>query len=58
MEMILQLFAWATASGPQFIASVNAVVMGLIVLFAIIPGEQPEKFFKSCSDFLAKYSKK
>jgi hypothetical protein len=58
MDMIMSLIAWATANGPQFIASLNALLMAIIAICLMIPGAQPEKFLQGVVDFLAKFSKK
>ena len=58
MEKVLEILNWAIASGPNFIAALVAVLMALIALFAMIPGEQPEKFLQAVVDFLSKFSAK
>jgi hypothetical protein len=58
METVLAIIAWATASGPQFIAALMAALTGIIAVCLLIPGEQPEKFLQGIVDFLAKFSKK
>ncbi len=45
-------------NGPALIAGVVAVLSGLIAIFMIIPGEQPEKALQGIVDFLTKFSKK
>lgn len=43
----------------QEIAGMAALVLtGLVGLFMMIPGEQPEKFLQSALDFIKKFSKK
>jgi hypothetical protein len=58
LEIIMQLVAWATANGPQFVSAVIAVLSAVIALCLMIPGDQPEKFLQGIVDFLAKFSKK
>jgi len=58
MAQVLAVFQWILANYSMLIAAINAVVLALIALFMIIPGEQPEKFFQGVADFLAKFSKK
>lgn len=58
MDLILQIIAWATANGPQFISALVAVLSAIIALSMMIPGEQPEAFLKKVVDFLGKFSKK
>lgn len=58
IQSAIAVFNWVIASGPNLVAAVSAVVVGLIGLFLLIPGEQPEKALQAVVDFLAKYSKK
>lgn len=58
MDVIMQIVAWATANGPQFVAAVNGFLGALIVICLMIPGPQPEGYLQSVVDFLAKFSKK
>ena len=58
MQQVLEILNWAMASGPNLLAAVMAVLVALIALFALIPGEQPEKFLQGVVDFLAKFSVK
>lgn len=58
MDSISQIFAYLVLNGPQIISALNAVVLALIALFLLIPGEQPEKALRSVADFLEKFSKK
>jgi len=43
---------------PQYIIALNGVIVALIALFMLIPGEQPEKAMQKVVDFLAKISRK
>lgn len=54
MELMIQILQQA----PVYIAAVSGVLVALIGLFMLIPGEQPEKALKSVVDLLAKFSKK
>lgn len=58
MEMISAIFAYLVLNGPALLAALNAVLLALIALFLLIPGEQPEKALRSVADFLEKFSKK
>ena len=58
MDLVLQIIAWATANGPQFVSALVAFLSALISVCLLIPGEQPEKFLQGIVDFLAKFSKK
>lgn len=42
----------------NIIGALMIICGGVITIAMIIPGEQPEKFLKSCVDFLSKFSKK
>ena len=42
----------------NIIGALIIICGGVMTIALIIPGEQPEKFFKSCVDFLSKFSKK
>ncbi len=44
--------------GPEILAALNAVLMALIALFLLVPGEQPEKTIQKVADFLGKFSRK
>lgn len=43
--------------GP-WLAAINAGILALIAIFALIPGDQPEKFLHSVADFIGKFSAK
>jgi hypothetical protein len=43
--------------GP-YVAAVNGILVAVIALCLLIPGEQPEKLLQSIVDFLSKLSKK
>jgi hypothetical protein len=58
MESILSVIAWVTASGPNLVSAIVAVLVAVIAVCAMIPGEQPEKALQGVVDFLAKFSKK
>jgi hypothetical protein len=49
---------WILANGLGLIAAANAVMVALIGLFAMIPGDQPEKALQAVVDFISKFSKK
>jgi hypothetical protein len=58
MEKIIEIVKMLVEQGPLFIAAINAVLVALVALFLLIPGDQPEKALKGAADFLAKFSKK
>ena len=40
----------------SILSAIVAILGGFIVIFSLIPGEQPEKFLQSIVDFLSKFS--
>jgi hypothetical protein len=42
----------------SLLGALSGVCTSLVVLFAFIPGEQPEKAIKSFADFIGKFSRK
>lgn len=42
----------------SWIVAVNALLVGFIAVFSLIPGEQPEKTMQVIVDILKKFSKK
>jgi hypothetical protein len=46
------------AHGLEILGGIQLVLMGLIAIFAIIPGEQPELFLKKLSDLVGSVSRK
>jgi hypothetical protein len=57
MELITKLLEILQNIGP-YVAAVNGVLLALIALFLLIPGEQPEKILQKIVDVLGKLSKK
>ena len=43
---------------PEYLSATVGVMVALIALFSLIPGEQPEKFLHAVVDFLSKFSVK
>lgn len=41
-----------------WIVAVNALLLGLISFFSLIPGDQPEAFLRKVVDWLAVFSRK
>lgn len=54
MEQILVLIGKL----PEYLGLVSAVLVALIALFMVIPGDQPEKALQSVLDIIKKFSKK
>lgn len=42
----------------DILAAADALLLGLIAVFLLIPGEQPEKTFRAIADFIEKFSRK
>lgn len=55
MEIFITAFLSAI---PNIVTAVVGVVAALITFFAIVPGEQPEKFLQSVVDWIEKHSNK
>jgi len=62
MESVLQFLTQAAQfivlNYQIIITGVMGILMGVITICMLIPGEQPEKFLQGVVDFLAKFSKK
>ena len=58
MQVVYDIINWIVVNGPAFISAAVGVLTALIVLFALIPGEQPEKFLQGVVDWIKKYSAK
>lgn len=52
MEQVLAIIALL----PQYFDAIVAVLLALIALFILIPGEQPEKALQAIVNFIAKIS--
>lgn len=57
MEIIQKLLGLISQAQP-IIGALDAVILALIALFLLIPGEQPEKALRSVAALLEKISKK
>lgn len=42
----------------EIIGALNGLMLALIAIFALIPGEQPEKTLRAIVAFIAKFSRK
>jgi hypothetical protein len=58
MELVLDVVNWLMAHYQVVLSGLVAVFSGLITIFMLIPGDQPEKFLQGVVDFVAKFSKK
>lgn len=54
MESIINFFSNISV----YVTAINGIVLALIALFLLIPGDQPEKTLKTIADILGKISKK
>lgn len=58
MAKLMEVVQWIMAHGLEIVASVQALLMALIALFMLIPGEQPEKALRSIVELIARLSRK
>lgn len=42
----------------EILAAVNGLVVALIAIFALVPGEQPEKTLRAIAAFIGRFSRK
>jgi hypothetical protein len=42
----------------ELIAAANGLILALIAVFALIPGEQPEKTLRAIAAFIGRFSRK
>lgn len=58
MEAIIQKILDVVQNIGPWAVAVNGVLLALIGLFTLIPGEQPEKALRAIADFIEKYLSK
>lgn len=58
MEMIMKIVNFVMANYESILAAVSSILLGVIAISMLIPGDQPEKALKAVVDFIAKFSKK
>lgn len=58
MEKIMPALSWIIANYEAVLAALLSLLMAIIAIAMLIPGEQPEKTLQKIVDFLAKFSKK
>jgi hypothetical protein len=58
MDAILAWLLPLLQNVGSYASAVDAVVLALIALFLLIPGDQPEKALRGVADFIEKFSKK
>lgn len=54
----MSVFNFIVAHYAELISALVAVLTALIAVFAIIPGDQPEKALQGVVDFISKFSVK
>ncbi len=58
MEYLLPAFNYIMLNGPLILSALVGLASAAIVLFSLIPGDQPEKALQGAVDFLKKFSAK
>lgn len=58
MEGILNAVKFVAEHASEIILALNGILVGVIGIALLIPGEQPEKALQGVVDFLSKFSKK
>ena len=58
MDKLITIFAWIGANYQSILSGVVGILSALIVVFAMIPGDQPEKTLQMIVDFIKKFSSK
>lgn len=58
LSKVLAVVQNLLAHGPEYVFLLNGVLMAVIALCLVIPGEQPEKSLQKAVDFLSKFSRK
>jgi hypothetical protein len=58
MQTVLSIGKFIVANHQLIIEGLTLTMSGLITIFMLVPGEQPEKSLQKFVDFLSKFSKK
>lgn len=58
MESVIGVFKYISDHWTEILAAANGLIAATIAVSLLIPGEQPEKFFRGVGEFLEKFSKK
>ncbi len=58
LQKLIALLAKIFADSQVYLAAASALLVALIGLFALIPGDQPEKALQKVVDFIGKLSLK
>ena len=54
----MEIVQWIMAHWLEVLGGISTVLAGLIVIFSLIPGDQPDKALQGIVDFLKKFSLK
>lgn len=58
IEQLLAVIQAILAAAPVILGAVSSLLLSLIAIFALIPGDQPEKALQALVDAIAKISNK
>lgn len=58
MDAIIEFLKGIFAQAGNYVSTFDGVLLALIAFFAVIPGDQPEKFLQGVVDFIEKFSRK
>lgn len=58
MQTVISVIAFIVANIDVILMAVLSILMGVIAIAMLIPGEQPEKTLKAIVAFIEKFSKK
>jgi hypothetical protein len=58
METLIGIGKFVMDHGNEILVAVEGMLMGVIGICLLIPGDQPEKALQAIVDFLKKFSKK
>jgi hypothetical protein len=58
METLMAVVNWAIGNYQVLLGGMIMILTGLITIFMLVPGEQPEKALQSIVDFIKKFSVK
>lgn len=58
MEKLSQVMVWAVEHYHEVASALVGILTGLIGIFMLVPGDEPERTLQKIVDVLAKFSKK
>ena len=53
-----EVIGWILANWQSVVGAVSSILVGVIAISLLIPGDQPEKALQGVVDFLKQFSKK